>query len=266
METKTKTQLKKKVMLLEVVLATALEIITIKNKIMEKGTKTKLEEIVKNSQSSLKWADVTLDPTGYPRSVGELRALIGFNDQRDAEYFAELTDGEFCQFFQKDGWQLLYPSVRHAHKKTVSQLAHPYPTIFLNGNEDYYELCEKVYGIPLIEYIQNIVGDDISEEWIKVAIDCFEHNTFYYPEDITEEQEDMFDDVRKKVEDIMDMFYVNYKGHKGYVVIDDVNNCVEGTYNTEYPAHYREDNKNYIYGVLYNLEKESEIIELLEEL
>ncbi len=51
---------------------------------------------------------------------------------------------------------------------------------------------------------------------------------------------------------------------KGYTVVDDVNLSVVGVYDNEYPAHYKEDNHHYIFGVMYKADREEEIRELIE--
>lgn len=230
-----------------------------------KNKKT-LEEIA--SRSNLKWADVTMSPDGYPRFVGEYSALIGFKDQFDAEEWAEETGGIFSMLFKKDGWHLLYPSEFPTRKKTVSQLASPYPVVFLEGNEDYPELVEKVYGIDLMEYIHNYLDDlddvNANEEWIKHAVEAYKEDSFDYPDDLAEEDEDAYDEIRKDVFDTLRYLDVNFKGIKGYVVIDDVNNHIEKEYDTEYPAYYEEDNRNYIFGVLYEEDKVSDIKEIID--
>lgn len=219
-----------------------------------------LQEIVKSG--NLEFKDVTFNPNGYPTNVGEYRALVGFNDQQDAKRFAELTDGLFTMFFKKDGWHL-YVYKGTAGLTDIYALAGSCHVVFLDGKENYYNLCEKIFGISLIDFIKYAINDnEVPESWIKAAINNYINKSYQCPEGIIEDEEDYYDEIENIVIERL-RYLDNFKGCKGYVVIDDVNWSVEGEYDSEYPAHYHEDNKHYIFGVMYPIEREEEIREII---
>lgn len=228
---------------------------------MEKHKKA-LEEIVKNG--NLKFKDVTFAQNSYPQGVGEYRALVGFASQQDAQLFAELTGGEFSMFYCENGWQLL--SYRGGARITdIYTLAGGYPVVFLEGNENLHQLCEEILGISLVEHIRDSLdlGDEVPESWIRTAIERYETRMACYPVGIREEDEDFYDEIEDKIIEHL-RYFENFKGCRGYVVIDDVNWSVVGEHDSEYPAHYKEDNKQYIFGVMYPIKREEEIREMLE--
>lgn len=229
--------------------------------IKNSNVEIQLQEIAE--RGNLYFKDVTFDQSGYPTNVGEYRALVGFKDQQDAKRFAELTDGEFTIFFKKDGWQLLsYSGI--ARITSIYTLKGIYNIVFLEGNENLYQLCEKIHGLPLVDYIREYINNnDVPDAWIRAAVELYETGEYQSAFIINNRDEDVYDEVEDKIFEILGMLN-NFKGCKGHVVIDDVNWCVAGEYDTEYPAHYKGDNEHYIFGVMYQAEREEEIKELIE--
>lgn len=230
------------------------------------NVESQLKEIVKNGK--LHFKDVTFSQNGYPTNVWEYRALIGFKDQQDAKRWAELTHGEFTLFYREDGWDLLVYK-GSARTTDIYTLAGSYQqVVYLNGNENYYDLCDKVFGMSLIDYIKdtlNLDKDEVPESWIKTGIECFDKKLSEYPEGINEDEEDYYNEIEDKVREVLRNLE-NFKGCKGYTVIDDVNWSVVGEYNTEYPAYYKEDTKHFIFGVIYPIDKEEEIREIIKNI
>lgn len=197
-----------------------------------------LREIAKNGK--LHFMDVTFDPNGYPTNVGEYRALIGFKDQQDAKLWAKLTDDEFTLFFRKDGWDLL--AYRGSARLTdIHILAGRDMVALLDGDENLHQLCEKIHGMSLIDYLKDVLDIDEDEVFIKEIV---KH-------------------IAEKIYDTL-ISLERFKGCKGYVVIDDVNWSVVGEYDTYYPSYYKKDTKHYIFGVMYPIDREEEIRELIE--
>lgn len=224
--------------------------------IKNNSVEIQLQEIAK--RGNIYFKDVTFDQSGYPTNVGEYRALIGFKDQQDAKRFAELTDGEFTLFFRKDGWDLL--AYRGSARLTdIHMLAGRDMVVLLDGDENLHQLCEKIHGMSLIDYLKDVLDIDEDEVFIKEIVKHYKqdhHIDSVEVEDylkLISENEDDKEIFMKIAEDIYDklIFLENYKGCKGYVVIDDVNWSVVGEYDSEYPSYYKEDTKHYIFGVMY---------------
>lgn len=216
-------------------------------------------ELIKTG--NLEFKDVTFN-RDYPVDVGEYRALIGFRDQQEAEIFAKLTGGEFTLFYKEDGWHLL-SYIGGARLTNIYQLAGRYPVVLLNGDENYYQVCEKVFGLSLIDWLKDALDIEVPESWIENAIECSVKKTSQYPEGISKEDEDLYDEIEDKVRESL-RYIENFKGCKGYTVVDDVNWSVVGEYDDEYPAHYHEDTENYIFGVMYKADREEEIRKIIE--
>lgn len=234
-----------------------------------------LRELEEISKVGLYFREVTFNESGNPDSVGYYRAVVGFLDQRDAKKWSEMTNGEFALFFKKDGWDLLaYRGP--AHITDIYQLAagrcH---VVYLNGNENYYELCEKIHGLSLTNYLKDVkdvldIDDVFIKEMVNLYIQDYHLDSVKVDEKI-KSNEDKFEyeyedlrEVAKKIYDTL-IFLERFKGCEGYTVIDDVNWSIEGEYENEYPAYYEDyrDNKLYIFGVLYPADRVEEIRELI---
>lgn len=225
-----------------------------------------LEEMAKNG--NLEFKDVTFAPNDRRRNVGECFALVGFKDQKDAKLWAELTGGEFGLFFRKYEWQLLTYKGR-AVIMDIYHLARRRPVVFLEGNENLNQLCEKFFGISLINHIRcrlDLDKDKVPESLIKAAVDYYETGVACYPLGSTEEDDDYYSGVEYEIREQL-RYLDNFKGYKGYVVVDDIilNWIVEGEYDNEYPANYKEDNIQYIFGPMYPIKREEEIRKIIEE-
>lgn len=225
----------------------------------DSNVERQLKEIVKNN--SPYFTDVTFVRNSNPINVGEYLALIGFKDQRDAERFATLTNGEFSIFFKKDGQAISY--IGRGQITDIYLLAGICHIVFLEGNENLYQLCEKIHGLPLVDYIRGYINNnDVPDAWIRAAVELYETGEYQSPFIINNRDEDVYDEVEDKIFEILRMLN-NFKGCKGYVVIDNVNWSVVGEYDTDYPSYYKKDTEHYIFGVMYPIDREEEIREII---
>lgn len=219
--------------------------------------KKELLEIVSNPSNQLRFADITFGWNGYLKGVGKFRALIGFNDQRDVERFAELTNGEFHEFYKKDEWQLMASRGRTS-TRSIYSLGRNNTIYYMTGNETTDELSLMIIGCSIYTIIEEKLKEHYDDKTTGEVINAIKGNNVNY-ENLHME---IFEEAMQMAMDVIGEFEFSYKG-KGFCEVNENAGYTVNCYTTEYPAHYKRDNKHIIYGVLYKAEQEPDIIKII---